>query len=232
MPLNVNNIPVQNVNVNGVAAKKVNVNGQEVWSSGFTAQFLIGQLSTAYGFTRGVMGSITPNLYTDGSEIVQLLGITPEAAQLVFDFNDPVVDVDIFRLTLDDTVSEDFEWNGMEYVNYSCAEFLNHMVANVGTSILLAIAPAPAPAPLVLPSAITDFNATDDEVGQVTMTWTNVPGVYSYDLYETGILVESNVASGHIHTTAVSIRDYFVRAIGSNGYTDSNTDSGTVAPPT
>jgi len=86
------------------------------------------------------------------------------------------------------------------------------------------------PTPPILPSEIVDFSATDDEENQVTVTWSAASNTLSYNLYETGILVESDVASGYVHDAVPSTRDYFVRAIGSNGYTDSNSNSGTSLP--
>jgi len=79
------------------------------------------------------------------------------------------------------------------------------------------------------PSEITDFSATDDEVGQVTFTYSSATGypTPTYNLYKNDSLVETGVASGDSYTVSASTADYKVLATNSEGSTYSNTDSGT-----
>ncbi len=79
------------------------------------------------------------------------------------------------------------------------------------------------------PSIPTDFNASDDEIGQVTVTWTNSTDgdpVPTYDLYEESIQVAVDITSGYTHTVSEGIKDYFIRATNTAGHADSVVDSG------
>ena len=78
------------------------------------------------------------------------------------------------------------------------------------------------------PSAIIDFNATDNETAQVTLSWSNATGfpVPTYDIYTGTTLIQSNVTSPYINTYT-GTRDYHIKAINTEGTVSSNTDSGT-----
>ncbi len=79
------------------------------------------------------------------------------------------------------------------------------------------------------PSEITNFSATDDEIGQITFTYSNATGYPkpTYNLYKDDSLVETGVVSGDSYTVSASTADYKVLATNSEGSTYSNTDSGT-----
>ena len=80
----------------------------------------------------------------------------------------------------------------------------------------------------IKPSLITDFNATDNLVGKVTVTWTNATGIPepTYDLYEDGVKVATGISSGYQRTVGAGTRTYFVRAVNVAGFVDSNCDAG------
>lgn len=82
------------------------------------------------------------------------------------------------------------------------------------------------------PSDILDFNATDDETGQITMTFTPSTGypVPRHRLFEDSVEVvgADNIASGYIHILTSGTHSYRVEAY--NGVGDpipSNPDNGT-----
>ena len=80
-----------------------------------------------------------------------------------------------------------------------------------------------------LPTAIADFAASDDEVGQITMTFTPSMGTPSprHTLYEDTIEIATNIPSGYIHTIAESTHNYYVIANNGAGTITSNDDDGT-----
>lgn len=82
----------------------------------------------------------------------------------------------------------------------------------------------------IKPSEITDFAASEAQIGTVTVTWTD--SVYgtlpiTYDVYENNVLVGSDVTSGWVRNVSGGARTYFVRATNTLGSIDSNTDIGT-----
>ncbi len=82
--------------------------------------------------------------------------------------------------------------------------------------------------PLSLPVAITDFDASDDEYEQVTITFTPAVGnpVPTQDLYEDDISIVTGVASGYTHDVSAGTRTYKVVSTNSEGDVDSNEDDG------
>lgn len=82
----------------------------------------------------------------------------------------------------------------------------------------------------VTPNAPTNFIASDDEVGQITFTWTNstvgIP-TPTYDLYNVAGLVTAGITSPYTEAIPAGTDTYRIKAINSQGSTDSNTDSGT-----
>lgn len=80
------------------------------------------------------------------------------------------------------------------------------------------------------PNAPTSFVATDNQTGQVTTTWVNstvgVPAP-TYDLYEAGTSVATDISSGYVRSVSAGTRSYYVRAVNATGTADSNTDDGT-----
>jgi len=83
---------------------------------------------------------------------------------------------------------------------------------------------------LVAPGRVTNFSASTNQYGKVTCIWTNTPigdPVPTYDLYEDSIKVATNISSGYIRNVAGGTRDYYIKAINSQGYTLSNEAEGT-----
>ena len=83
------------------------------------------------------------------------------------------------------------------------------------------------------PSVITDFAATADELDQVSFTFSLADALpaATYDLYRAGVLVASGVSSGDSYIIeGPDTADYNVRATNSEGFADSNLDSGTSLP--
>ena len=54
------------------------------------------------------------------------------------------------------------------------------------------------------PAIITDFNASDDEYGQITMTWSDALDSTSYDIYEESTKVAEDVLSPYKHITGAA----------------------------
>lgn len=82
----------------------------------------------------------------------------------------------------------------------------------------------------IAPNAPTNFIASDDRIGEVRVTFTaSTLGTtpISYDLYENGALVASNISSGYIRTVSAGARTYYVRAKNLVGYANSASDIGT-----
>ena len=79
-------------------------------------------------------------------------------------------------------------------------------------------------------SAITDFRATDNRVGEIRFTWsdTNDPAPNSYDLYDDGYRTQTGITSGTTLDFTEGTSSFFVRALFDGGHSiDSNADSGT-----
>lgn len=84
-----------------------------------------------------------------------------------------------------------------------------------------------------VPTAITDFAASDDQLGQVTVTFTNATGTPTptYNLFEDNVQVATGISSGYVHTVTAGTYTYRVDAVNSEGTTASNNDSGTSTAP-
>ncbi len=84
-----------------------------------------------------------------------------------------------------------------------------------------------------VPSYISNFNASDNLVGKVTVTWSNATAypAPTYDLYENGVKVASNISSGYQRSVGAGIRSYYVKAVNSAGSTNSNSNNGTSKAP-
>ncbi len=88
------------------------------------------------------------------------------------------------------------------------------------------------------PGSIIDFAATDDLVGEIAFVWSLIDYGYpspTYDLYQAGVLIESNIGNGH-RIDFVGTDDFNVQAINTTtdaagvetiNTSDSNIDSGT-----
>ncbi len=81
---------------------------------------------------------------------------------------------------------------------------------------------------LIEPSAIIDFDASEDELGKITFTWSDATGYPepTYNLYNSAWLIRSGVTSGY-SIDIDGTNDYYVKAKNSAGWTLSNEDSGT-----
>lgn len=79
-----------------------------------------------------------------------------------------------------------------------------------------------------LPSQILDFVATVNLIESIRFTWSFASGLPTptYDLYQDGTLLISNVSSGYIAAFPGGTSTFFIRAINDAGSTDSNTDTG------
>ena len=79
------------------------------------------------------------------------------------------------------------------------------------------------------PGLITDFSATDDECNSITITFTPATGSPepTYDLYQDNNMIVQGVSSGYQVQGNIVGSEFFVRAINSEGETNSNTDTGT-----
>ena len=85
---------------------------------------------------------------------------------------------------------------------------------------------------LSIPSAITDFAASDGEIGKVIVTFTNAIGnpIPTYNLFENNIEVATNISTGYSHTVTTGAYTYRVDAVNSEGTTSSNNNDGTSIP--
>ncbi|RLB70428.1 MAG: hypothetical protein DRH03_07130 [Deltaproteobacteria bacterium] len=86
------------------------------------------------------------------------------------------------------------------------------------------------------PSYDGSLLASDNEIGQVTVTWNGVGDADYYDLYVNGSLLQGHAASGFVHTVSPGTRTYQHRAVNASGVdTPSNSNTGTsiaeVEPP-
>lgn len=79
-----------------------------------------------------------------------------------------------------------------------------------------------------LTAAPTSFSATDNEEGQVTLTWTNSEGypIPTYDVYENDIKVGTSVSSGWTRIVEGGRRTYYVKAVNTSGAKQSASDYG------
>ncbi len=82
------------------------------------------------------------------------------------------------------------------------------------------------------PSQITDLQASDyqSRVPEIEITFTPSANAATHDLYRDDILIQEDITSGYKDTNVTFgvTYTYFVRAINSVGYTDSNIDTGIV----
>ncbi len=82
---------------------------------------------------------------------------------------------------------------------------------------------------LLAPSTPTTFTASDNEVGQITMAWTDsTTGVdpITYDLYEDDMRVAIDISSPYIYVAGKRIADYHIVAKNEYGETISDVDEG------
>ena len=86
---------------------------------------------------------------------------------------------------------------------------------------------------VIVPSAITDFVASDLEIDKITVTFTNSVGlpIPTYDLYEGITLLVSDITSGYSYVTDRATVNMHVKAINTAGSTNSNEDEGTTKAP-
>jgi hypothetical protein len=77
------------------------------------------------------------------------------------------------------------------------------------------------------PSQITDFDATDDQVGQVTCTWSDAIGATSYNLEVDDVVEETDVTSPYVYAMLLGTKTFAIIAVNGVGETKSNTDDGT-----
>ena len=66
---------------------------------------------------------------------------------------------------------------------------------------------------------ITNFNATDNQIGKVTVTFSDAVGypAPTYDLYENSIRVAQNITSGYVRNVSGGNRTYYVMAVNAAG---------------
>jgi hypothetical protein len=85
------------------------------------------------------------------------------------------------------------------------------------------------------PEDVTDFTASDGQVGKITMNWTPVasnPPVDTNILYEDGTPL-SDISPGYeLAKPGGGTHTYFIKMTNTEGTTDSNTDVGTADPLT
>jgi len=86
--------------------------------------------------------------------------------------------------------------------------------------------------PPAAPSAIIDFVASDDQHGQITMTWTHATGnpVPQHNLFSGINPIIENITSPYVHIVAEGTALLHVKAVNSEGTVDSNEDQGTSLP--
>ena len=79
-----------------------------------------------------------------------------------------------------------------------------------------------------VPTYISNFNATDNQIGKVTVTFSNASGypAPTYDLYENDVRVAQNITSGYVRNVSGGNRTYYVRAVNAAGTRNSNTNTG------
>ena len=84
-----------------------------------------------------------------------------------------------------------------------------------------------APAVIDPPSAIIDFNASDNLPGMVRMSFSpNADAIY-YDLYRDGELVISDISNGYLYLTSGGTWNFYLMSVNLFGETKSVGDSGT-----
>jgi surface protein len=80
------------------------------------------------------------------------------------------------------------------------------------------------------PSVITDFNASDDREDGVLCTWGAADGhpEPTYDLYRNDVMYREDAASGFLdeNVSPDTTYEYYVKAVNSEGFPDSNKDTG------
>jgi len=82
--------------------------------------------------------------------------------------------------------------------------------------------------PKVVPTPITDFAASIDQIGQITVTWTDVldAGNVNYTLMEGAVEIISNIDSGYVYNIVAGSYDLHVKATNVVGSSDSNIFTG------
>lgn len=90
----------------------------------------------------------------------------------------------------------------------------------------------------IAPGTISNFSASTNQQLAIQFWWTNTTGdpTPTYDLYQSGSLLRSNVVSGHKETMPAGSKSFYVRAKNGEGYANSNSATGTalaipVIPP-
>ncbi len=85
---------------------------------------------------------------------------------------------------------------------------------------------------LIAPSKIIDFQATDNLHYNIIMTWTDATGILvpTYNLFENGVEIATDIQSGYEHQHE-GTEDYYVVAVNALGSILSNTDAGTGLEP-
>jgi hypothetical protein len=84
----------------------------------------------------------------------------------------------------------------------------------------------------VPPSLITDLVASDDQLGQVTITFTPATGIPTpvHRLLENGVFI-AEISPGYVRTVAPGNRNYQVEAVNAAGTVTSNLDTGRSLAP-
>jgi len=73
-----------------------------------------------------------------------------------------------------------------------------------------------------------NFFASDSVVAEVTCTWNSMVDV-TYELFRAGVSIANNVSSPYVDNF-IGTADYFVRGHNTDGFADSDPDSGTGLP--
>ena len=83
------------------------------------------------------------------------------------------------------------------------------------------------------PGVVDDFQASDDEYGQITMTWTRTTGLPAphYDLFLDGVKIAEDINPGYVFLTQPGTYTFYIQAYNSVGRTTSNYDNGTALIP-
>ncbi len=74
------------------------------------------------------------------------------------------------------------------------------------------------------------FTASDDGRRSISIDFIESLDAEQYDLYKSGILIETEVYPGYSFPSDVGTWNFFVRAVNGKGYTDSDVNSGTSLP--
>ena len=118
--------------------------------------------------------------------------------------------------------------------NGTLYEFTVNAVNSIGESLSSNVVSITPENVLTVPSAITDFVASDLVRESVSVTFSNSIGnpEPTYNLVNgAGTTVATGISSGYAYAVAAGTDTYHVDAINSQGTTSSNTDSGTALAP-